>query len=69
VSQSRKHSIFESIANVILGYGIAIAAQVSIFPMFGIHLPLQENLKIGGAFTVVSLIRSYVLRRFFNAIR
>lgn len=68
MSQSRKHSVLESVANVALGYGIAIAAQVAIFPMFGIHIPLQENLAIGAAFTVVSLVRSYALRRFFNSL-
>ncbi|WP_440588844.1 DUF7220 family protein [Geminicoccus harenae] len=34
--------------------------------MFGIHVGLAENLGIGAAFTVVSLVRSYVLRRLFN---
>ena len=65
--QSRRHSVFESIANVALGYGIAISAQVVIFPLFDINIPLHENLKIGALFTVVSLVRSYALRRLFNS--
>ena len=67
MSQSRKHSIFESIANVAIGYGVAIISQVAIFPLFGIHIALHQNLMIGLCFTGVSLVRSYALRRLFNA--
>lgn len=69
MSQSRKMSMVESFANVAIGYGIAVAAQIIIFPVFDIHVPLQSNLLIGAFFTVVSLVRSYVLRRLFNALR
>lgn len=65
--QSRKHSAIESVANVAVGYGVAVAAQCLVFPLFGVHLPLHENLAIGAVFTVISLIRSYALRRLFNA--
>ena len=64
--QKKSHSLFESLANIVLGYGIAIGAQVAIFPLFGINIPLHDNLEIGAMFTVVSLIRSYTLRRLFN---
>lgn len=64
--QSRLQSLFEALANVVLGYGVALGAQLLVFPLFGIHLPLASNLAIGIIFTVVSLIRSYLLRRFFN---
>ncbi|CAB1371127.1 conserved protein of unknown function [Denitratisoma oestradiolicum] len=39
------------------------------FPLFGLHATLQENLLIGLIFTAVSLVRSYVLRRAFEAFR
>lgn len=64
--QSKKHSVLESVANVAFGYGIAVGAQIVIFPLVGIHVPLEKNLAIGGAFTIVSLVRSYALRRLFN---
>lgn len=66
MSQSRKHSILESLSNVALGYFIALAAQLMIFPLFGIYVSLQDNLLIGLLFTVVSIVRSYCLRRLFN---
>lgn len=64
--QSKKHSLLESVVNVAIGYGIAILSQIAIFPLFGIHIPLRDNLLIGVIFTVVSIVRSYALRRAFN---
>ena len=69
MSQSRRWSMVEAIANVAVGYGIALASQIVIFPMFGVHIPLRDNLLIGACFTVVSIARSYALRRVFNGIR
>lgn len=66
MSQSRAGSLVESLANIAIGYGVAVASQCAIFPLFGIHIPLQDNLIIGLFFTAVSLVRSYALRRFFN---
>lgn len=64
--QSRIGSAIESVVNVIVGYGVAVAAQVLIFPLFNIQVSTGEHLAIGGLFTVVSLVRSYTLRRIFN---
>jgi hypothetical protein len=66
MSQSRRWSFFESCVNVAVGYGVAVAAQVAIFPVFGIRVSLADNLLIGAFFTVVSIGRSYALRRVFN---
>lgn len=66
MTQSRHHSLLESICNVIVGYGVAVTAQVVIFPWFGVYVPLSDNLAMGGMFTGISLIRSYALRRLFN---
>jgi hypothetical protein len=69
MKQSRRMSFLESISNVAIGYGIAVASQVVIFPWFGIEVRLRDNLAIGGVFTVVSIVRSFALRRAFEAIR
>ncbi len=68
MSQTRRHSLIESASNVAIGYGVAIASQIVIFPMFGIHIPLSDNLLIGLWFTAISVVRSYALRRWFNRI-
>ena len=65
MKQSRRMSVLESMINVAVGYGVALAAQVAIFPMFGIHVGMVTQAKIGVAFTAVSLVRSYALRRLF----
>lgn len=67
--QSKTMSAVESVANVALGYGISVLAQIAIFPLFSIRVSLSDNLLIGGAFTVVSLVRSYALRRTFERLR
>ncbi len=64
--QSRFISLVEAIANVVVGYGVAVVTQILIFPIFGLHTTLGQNLKMGAVFTVVSIARSYVLRRAFE---
>ena len=66
MTQTRKMSAVESVANVAVGYGVAVATQAAVFPLFGLHPSLADNLAIGAVFTVVSLVRSYCLRRVFN---
>lgn len=66
MKQTRLQSASEAVLNVAVGYGIAVATQAAIFPLFGVHIPLSSDLLIGGIFTVVSLVRSYTLRRIFN---
>ena len=67
--QSRRMSLVEAIANVAVGYAIAVLTQILVFPIFGLQVSLSNNLTIGAAFTAISLTRSYVLRRLFEAFR
>lgn len=69
MKQSRAMSLVEAIANVIGGYGVAVVTQFLIFPVFGLHTTLAQNLQMGGVFTIVSIARSFALRRVFEAIR
>jgi hypothetical protein len=69
MKQSRLMSLIESIANVAVGYGIAVVTQILIFPVFGLHTTLAQNLQMGAVFTLVSIARSFGLRRLFEAIR
>ena len=68
MKQSRWMSLVEALTNVLVGYGVAVATQWAVFPLFGLHATLQENLVIGLIFTAVSLVRSYTLRRVFNLV-
>ena len=69
MGQSRVRSALETAANVAIGYVVALGAQVCVFPWFGIVIPTASNIAIGACFTVVSIVRSFVLRRAFNAWR
>jgi len=69
MKQSRLMSLAEAVANVIVGYGVAVVTQILIFPIFGLHTTLAQNLKMGAVFTIVSIARSFALRCLFEAIR
>ncbi len=67
--QSRRMSLAESLANVAVGYGIAVATQAVVFPLFGLHTSLSDNLAMACIFSTVSILRSYILRRLFEVFR
>ena len=69
MKQSRLMSLVDAIANVLVGYGVAVITQILIFPVFGLQTTLAQNLKMGAIFTIVSIARSFALRRVFEAIR
>ena len=64
--QTKIESAIESGFNIALGFIVAVIAQMVIFPWFDIHVTMTDNIFIATAFTVVSFIRSYLLRRAFN---
>ena len=66
--QSRKQSFIESLLNVIIGFLISILATFIIFPLVGIKSTPLQNITSTIGFTLVSLIRQYVIRRYFNKI-
>lgn len=69
MKQSRTMSLVEAATNVVVGYVLAIATQIVVFPWFGIEAALGEHLAIGLVFVGVSLLRGYVLRRVFETWR
>lgn len=66
IPQARLHSLLEACLGTAIGFLIALGAQLLIFPQFGIAASMETNLAIAGIMTVVSIIRSYFIRRFFN---
>jgi len=69
MSQSRRLSLIEAVTNVTVGYGFAVITQIVAFPWFGLVVSLDDNLAIGAIFVIVSLLRSYALRRLFARLR
>jgi len=67
--QSRWMSFAEALTNILVGYGLAVLTQIAVFPLFGLQVALRETFLLGLIFTLVSLIRSYTMRRTFNTLR
>ena len=66
IIQSRRMSLIEAIANVGVGYSLAVAVQIVVLPWFGMYPSLGENMAIGAVFTGTSLTRGYALRSLFE---
>jgi membrane protein implicated in regulation of membrane protease activity len=66
MSQSRAMSLVEALTNVVVGYVLAVATQFAVFPLVGVEIRTRQMLLVGLAFTLVSILRSYVLRRLFD---
>ena len=66
MKQSRRGSAIESAINVGIGYGVSVVANILVLPTFGMYPSLADSLAIGLVFTVISLVRSYVIRRMGN---
>ena len=64
--QSKKMSLVESFVNVLIGYIVAVIANLSVLPLFGYNVTFIDGSLIGLAFTIISLIRTYIIRRIFN---
>ncbi len=70
MSQSRTGSLVEACTNIVIGFSINWTANMLILPRFGFHsLTGWIAFEIGLVFTVISLCRSYLLRRFYNKMR
>lgn len=66
MNQTRLGSFFEACINVLIGFWINFCANLVILPLVGFHITLGDNFYIGLLYTVISVVRSYVIRRWFN---
>ena len=64
--QTKLGSFYEACINVAIGFGINFVANLVILPLFGFDITLTDNLYIGLLYTIVSVVRSYVVRRWFD---
>lgn len=67
MSQSRLSSFYEACMNIVIGFSINWVANLLILPIFGFNVTGGQAFGIGVFFTAISLVRSYVIRRWFNA--
>ena len=67
MSQSRLSSLVEAVINTAIGFVISLALTAMVLPAYGHAVTLAQNLQITSIFTIASILRSYALRRWFNA--
>jgi hypothetical protein len=68
MKQSKLMSFIESAINILVGFGISVAAQAIFLPLLGVHISLSANLSFAVIMTVISIARSFLLRRVFEAL-
>lgn len=64
--QTKLGSFMEALVNTLLGLVLAFVAQSAMFALTGIQATTQQNIIVIVGMTVISMVRSYVVRRFFN---
>lgn len=67
MSQTRLGSFAEAWFNVAVGFGINYLGNIFILPLFGLEVGYDTAFYIGVIFTVISVARSYILRRIMNS--
>ncbi len=67
MNQTRIGSLIEAVINTVIGFSINYSANMLIFPLFGFHITPGANFALGLIYTVISVARSYCIRRWFNA--
>ena len=69
MSQTKMGSLIEAWMNIIFGFGISFIANLVVLPLFGLAVTPSKAFAIGVIFTVISLVRSYIIRRWFNGLK
>ena len=66
VGQSKLESLIESAINTGLGFLVAMVTQILVYPLFDIDVTVGDQAILALIFTAVSLVRGYIVRRYFN---
>ena len=65
--QTKKWSMIESMTSVGIGWFIGVILNMLVLPLFDYDVSLTDGVLISIIFTVVSVVRSYIIRRWFNS--
>lgn len=69
MQQRKIGSLVEAIANIVIGFAINFVANLTILPLFGFNITAGQAFNVGLIFTVISVVRSYYVRRLFNQVK
>ena len=64
--QPKRASLLEASANILIGFWVSVGANMLVLPFFPNPGVFREAFIIGLIFTLISFVRSYLLRRLFN---
>jgi len=67
VNQTRLGSFIEVCINIAIGFSINWVMNLIILPFYGFQITGSQAFSMGLIFTIISVVRSYVVRRWFNA--
>ena len=65
--QTKKWSMIESMTSVGIGWFIGVILNMLVLPLFDYDVSLTDGVLISIIFTAVSVVRSYIIRRWFNS--
>ena len=65
--QSKKDSFIETLTSVFVGWLIGVILNLTILPLFDYNITVVNSLWVSLIFTVISVVRGYVIRRAFNS--
>ena len=65
--QTKRQSLIETLTNVAIGYLISFIANMLVLPLFGYNINLTDGVLISIIFTIISIVRGYMVRRWFNS--
>lgn len=66
MTQTKRGSFIEACVNTLIGFLISLAANPLICWLLGVKMHLSQMSGYVLFFTILSIARSYVIRRFFN---
>ncbi|WP_316194481.1 polysaccharide biosynthesis C-terminal domain-containing protein [Bradyrhizobium sp. SZCCHNRI3052] len=58
-------SLVEVVTNALIGFVTSVPVNFVLLPLFGAPVKIGASVGITLAFTVISVVRSYLVRRFF----
>ena len=65
--QSKRQSLIETLTSVFVGWLIGVILNLTILPLFDYNITVVDSLLVSLIFTVISVVRGYLIRRFFNS--
>ncbi|HEY4775824.1 MAG TPA: hypothetical protein VIH40_13515 [Xanthobacteraceae bacterium] len=68
MKQPKFMSLVESVLNIAIGFGISLGAQIYFLPLLGVEISLRQNLMFALIMTAISIARSFLVRRLFEAL-